>query len=89
MGIIIVGNYLDSAPYLDIKFLDFQCARCLCQLEKRDKFPNSLHLHCPNCSESGVIERPSNLAAECFRKGIQHDVSPTELAKPCAEERRE
>jgi|6_EtaG_2_1085325.scaffolds.fasta_scaffold08778_3 hypothetical protein len=89
MYIIIVGNYLDSAPYLDIKFLDFQCARCLCQLEKRDKFPNSLHLHCPNCSKSGIIERSTSLATECLRKGIQQDVSPITLAKPCVKERPE
>lgn len=89
MDIIIVGNYPDSAPYLDIKFLDFQCARCLCQLEKRDRSPNSRHLHCPNCSKNGIIERSTSLATECLRKGIQRDVSPTTLAKPCAEERRE
>jgi hypothetical protein len=70
MDIITVGNYLDSAPYLDIKFIDFQCARCIFQLETRDRFPYSLHLHCPNCSDSRIIERSTGLATECLRKGI-------------------
>lgn len=89
MDAITLGHKLDKAPYLDIKFLDFQCARCLCQLEKRERSPNSLHLHCPNCSKSGIIERSTSLATECLRKGIQQDVSPTKLAKPCVEERPE
>ena len=89
MDVITLGQKLDKAPYLDIKFLDFLCAHCLCQLVERDRFPNSLHLYCPNCSESGVIERSTSLATECLRKGIQRDVSPTTLAKPCVEERPE
>lgn len=86
MDIIAFGHNLDNAPHLDIKFLDFQCAHCLCQLEKRDRSPNALHLYCPNCSESGIIERFTSLATESLRKGIQQDVSPTELAKPCVKE---
>lgn len=89
MNIIAFGHNLDSAPYLDIEFLDFQCDRCRCQLNKRSKYPNSLHLHCPNCSESGIIERSTSLATEPLRRGIQQDVSPTELAKPCVKERLE
>lgn len=89
MNIIAFGQNLDSAPHLDIEFLDFRCAHCLCQLKKRDRSPNSLHLYCPNCNESGIIERSTNLATECLRKGIQQDVSPTALTKPCVEERPE
>lgn len=76
MNVIAFGHNLDSAPYLDIKFLDFQCSQCLYQLKKLDRFPNSLHLHCPSCSESGIIERSTTIAAECLRNGIQQDESP-------------
>ena len=89
MDIIAFGHNLDSAPHLAIEFLDFRCAHCLCQLEKRDRSPNSLHLYCPNCSKSGIIERSTSLATECLRKGVQQDVSPTTLAKPCVKERLE
>lgn len=70
MDIIAFGHNLDSAPHLDIEFLDFQCAHCLCQLENGTDPPIPCISIAPTAVRAGLSSAPPASLLNAFARGF-------------------